>query len=293
MIQELKTIYNLYPRRFFTTWSWKINNFDEFMHAFQNNYQINRCSSSIYNYDGNEEGIVLDRIAFDIDGDNAYEHMKRVHHHYRDRGLKHYVLCSGQNFHVIVKVSSPIKYPKDTLKNYYDHVNELLSIKNDPSMYGNVSHNLSIPFSFNFRRGRYVRSLTAKEIGKLSHVEIIELCKKQGDTVHFFGDEGLDLTDYDYKRTEKIPKLCEEVSFMNDKLLNALPSNTKALLIKKAPEHQERLDLILGMVNFGLSKNQIYDILKERWTPSEFYHSIVYEKTLDWAIRKRYEVLKK
>lgn len=291
MIRELKSIYNFYPRRFFTSWSFTVKTFDEFMSALYKNVSHSRCSSSIYNYDGVEKDVIVDRIVFDLDSADSYSEMKRLHTWLLDSDIKHFVVFSGENFHVYAKVEGDPVFKKDALKTLSREICSRLQINNDKSVPGNIAHNMSIPGTFNFKRNRYVRSLSQREL-ELSHGDIRELAKKQGETIYFFGSRTFDISRFDYpSKIEVEPFDTENLVFLDDKLLNDLPNEAKIMLQDSELGHNDRLKLISYLCDFGLGKNQIIEILKKHLSPKKFYHCVSHEKQVEWALRKKYQIL--
>jgi len=294
MISELKMIYNLYPRRFFTTFSWTVNSFDEFLLSMKKNIGNTRCSSSVYNYNGAEDTVTLDRIAFDIDTSNSYEDMVKLHNYLLDKDIKHFINFSGANYHVYAKVNGNPRFKKDVIRNISNEYCEKVGIVNDQSMIGNLAHNLSIPWTFNFKRMRYVRPLTQKEIN-LGHDKIIELALKQSGEVEVFGKEVIDSTPFDYaSRTYLDLDGIEETKLDNipEQMQKDFPEKLRKMLSLDDPSHSERLEVIGMLCDFGLGRKMIIQVLREWLSPSKFYHCVVLERQVDWMVAKRFNVLR-
>jgi len=284
MLHELKAIYGgFYPRRFFTTFSWQINSFQEFIDTFNNYVESNRCSSSIYNYQTDEKHIVVDRIAWDLDSGNSYEDMQKLHNYLTNKDIKHYVVFSGANFHVYAKVQGIPTYKKDCVRNIQTKMEKDLNIVNDKSLHGSLAHNLSIPYSFNFRR--YVRLLTEKDIN-LSYEEIRQLATKQGGTLELFGTQGFEAMDYDHPSNINYFQEQEVTDLqLDDKMLNALEPRAKMLLQNDKLGHTDRLVLISYLAEFGLTRGQIVEVLRKHLKPSHFHHCVYEEKQVENVIR--------
>jgi len=290
-IQDLKNIYCLYPRRFFTTKSWEINSFEEFLECFRNNVSTSRCSSSIYNFGKDDTQVVLDRIAFDLDNERSHSEAIALHNYFLDQDIKHYLVFSGKNFHIYAKVVGTPIFKKDCLKNMHMDIETKLGIENDISIRGNIRHNLSIPYSYNFKRKRYVRFINETELN-MEPESLSELAKRQGGQLVFYGTEGIDCSPFDREikiQMEEIEEI-DNSEFVSDKLMNALPDSVKKALQNPNLEHPDRLLLITRLFEFGLSKTKIIKILRDHLTEKKFHHCVFEERQVDNVFRSKYKM---
>lgn len=291
MLNELKQIYNIYPRRFFTTKSWTINSFDEFIATLQSNIGLSRCSSSIYNYPEVDADIVVDRIAFDLDEKDCHAQALKLHNYLLDENIKHFIVFSGAHFHIYAKINYVPIFKKDYIKSLSLKLEKKLGIINDQSVRGNLHHNLGIPFSFNFKRQRYVRPLTSQEL-ELSYDEICELAKKNTDTIKFYGENGFYGEDLDKPSYENMGEQdhTEVISF-NNKLLDMLPQDAKEMMQNPELKHPQRLKLITLMMEFGFSKTQTKQALKICLSPRKYIHAIYEENQVENVYATQYDIL--
>ena len=119
---------------------------------------------------------IVDKIYFDIDGQDAYEQLQQWNDMFKD--YKRVINMSGGYFNTYL-FPKYFDANKQTLYNYHKEVfKDLDVVCKDPTFWGNLSKMVRVHGTYNVRRGRYCTSLTEKEIS-MKKEDIIEMAKKQ------------------------------------------------------------------------------------------------------------------
>lgn len=290
MIKELKIMYNIFPRKMFTTHSWEISSFQELIDTVNKNISFSRVSTSIYNYSNDVNNIVVDKVVFDLDSSSSHSEAIRLHEYLLDKNIRHFIVFSGANFHIYSKILGTPVFKRDCIKNISLKVEKELEFENDESVRGNLNHNLSIPYTFNFKRMRYVRFLTSKEL-YLQYPEICDLAKKQEGKLEIYGTDGFHTADFDYSSNneDSFFEVVEgETSIeINENILKDLPERCKEYMSCRELDHYRRLRLITWLAEFGLSKEQTIEVLRRSFSPKKFRHCVFEERQVDAVYLKK------
>ena len=191
-------IYNRFPRRVSIPEQFTVNSLEELTEAVEKYRQNTRVGASIYNYDGDISKVILDRVVFDIDHDNAIEDIKKLHK--ACRNITHFMVFSGKGFHFYMFTQS---YSGDfdkvaTIQKVYDHFKDAYGITVDPSLWQNAPcHMLAIPGTWNSKPGRrkYVIFVTESDLEK-GYEYIQSKAENPPDQMSIYGNDYFELEPY-------------------------------------------------------------------------------------------------
>ena len=294
IINDLTKIYTRFPRNFFTTYSWRVDTMQQFLQAIAENIATSRCSTSIYDYYHDCPYVHIDRVIFDLDSNTCHTDALKLHGYLLNENIKHFMVFSGYGFHFYAKVKPFIAHEQNILKNISLEVEKKVGFRNDISVRGNIAHNLAIPYTFNYKRMKYVRLLSEREL-ELSYVDICKLAEKQGGQLEFYGHDTFDAQKYDTTvsiENEKESESTTQViidSIMSDKLSMSLPFDCQEWLSNSNLMHSERLKLIYGLMNFGLSRSQVVGLLRKYLSPQKFRHCVYNENMVVNVFKHQYD----
>ncbi|MBU1082601.1 MAG: hypothetical protein KKB59_19095 [Spirochaetes bacterium] len=142
--------------------------------------------------------IIIERVPFDLDKDNAYQDAYKLHCYLEADGISHTINFSGQGYHVFIYTKPN---PQNTILDILMEQNSLikhLNLEVDPTIIGNPSHMIRIPGTYNPRRERFCISLYDSEL-ELGHEAIRELAIEQRNGTNIIGTKLLELKHYQSK----------------------------------------------------------------------------------------------
>ena len=191
-------IYNRFPRRISIPEQFTVNSLEELTQAIEKYRPNTRVGCSIYNYDGDTKDVIVDRIVWDLDSDNAFEDVKKLHKEFRN--TTHFIVFSGKNFHfyLFTQGYNGDFGKQETLRAVYDHVQSKLGVVCDPSLYQNaITHMLACPSSFNFKAGRqkYVTFVSEQDL-EAGYDHIRAKAEAPPDEFCVYGNDYFDLGPY-------------------------------------------------------------------------------------------------
>lgn len=156
-----------------------INFFNTKDEVYTNTYSYKETYFDEYNREKfDRKSIIIDRIPFDFDTDNAYEDMYKLYRYLKRKNISQTIVFSGRGYHVYIHTKIDNINTILDVSLFQNKICKQLGLEVDPTIVGNPSHMIRIPGTWNKRRGRFCISLTEEEINT-SHDEICELSKAQ------------------------------------------------------------------------------------------------------------------
>lgn len=145
------------------------------------------------------DSALVDKIYFDIDGDEAYEQLQQWNDHFKD--YRRLIFFSGGYFNTYL-FPKYFDADKNALYNYHREVFKDLGLKcKDTTFWGNLSKIVRVHGTYNVRRGRYCMSLAEYELG-ISMDDMRDTAKWQRRRLHVINKDGkrVDLDPYKENR---------------------------------------------------------------------------------------------
>jgi len=192
-------MYTRFPRRVSIPEQFTVNSLEELTEAVEKYRKNTRVGASIYNYDGDASKVILDRVVFDIDHDNALQDIKILHN--INRKITHFIVFSGKGFHfyMFTQNYNTTEFDKvATVRAVYDHFKDVFGVQVDPSLWQNApAHMLAIPGTWNSKPGRrkYVIFISEDDLEK-GYDHILAKADNPPDEMPIYGNEYFDLGPY-------------------------------------------------------------------------------------------------
>ena len=223
-------------------------------------------------YDTNEQ-VILDKIVFDLDGENLNEVFAEVDilaSRLHDRNIPYLVLFSGKKGFHCYGLLKPIKLPREVAGYYLSNLqrNLITDLKTiDTHLIGNISAMIRIPNTLN--DGRYCVPLPF-EFRKMSIEEILDYSKTQ-HTINFFPGELR--TIQELSGDLKVPQKNNSEEFKDEIKVGSIPSIEiledliRPCVIKEIqksnPGTIARVDFVSEMMFAAFSPKQILEVIKK------------------------------
>lgn len=199
-----KLLYNTFPRQIAIPYRINCRNELEFRNIVARYNGRKRVYSSIYNYNtlkGPMEpyNIVLDKIFFDFDGENAYDSICAAVKYLLRCGTRFVFFFSGGGFHLYIICTNGRLVEGDKkacLINAQMHYQKLLNLDIDRAVIGDLARVATVPNTFNTKRNRYCIPLTVEDLNKgMEYIK--ELSRHQVFKLKVYGNEPLDISQFD------------------------------------------------------------------------------------------------
>jgi hypothetical protein len=230
-------IYNRFPRRFSRPEQTTVANIGELRRMITAYQGSMRVGCSIYDYTPEHMDVTLDRIVFDFDGDDRFEHVKKMHKKFRH--VQHFIVFSGKGFHfyMFTKNFNNITDPVATLRNAYKSIEKEVGVLNDPSLTANAAaHMLAIPGSYNFRRQKWVVFVTEEDLNA-GYDHILALAEQPPKGMVIYGQDLLDIGQYRTTRAPSAPVVIPSLAYLpkiDDTWLGQQPKPIQVMLTDPA-----------------------------------------------------------
>lgn len=149
--------------------------------------------------------IVIPHVLFDLDSEDCFCDMMKLHNYCLENNLAHYINCSGRGYHVYIVVEiNPINTAIDVLL-FQNKLIQELDIEVDTTCVGNPSHLIRVPGTYNLKRKHWCIGLKEEEL--TNHESILKLAEKQRLGTFLMSGEPLKLKHQ--KSSDVIPDLPE------------------------------------------------------------------------------------
>lgn len=240
----------------------------------------------------------IQHIFFDLDNGNSLESLRKIHKYLMTKNLRHVIFFSGGGFHAYVATKYPqiLKNKKSAIFNAVVDIADQLKLKIginedsdiDAHAIGNLAQLVRVPNTFNLKRKRFCIPISELDL-TLTFEEIRDLAKKQRLAVEIYGDNYLNLEEYDREPVERIDFPVGEFSgeIGIDKIdVEKFPPCIKFLLTKGLIKHRERYLIIVYCKEMGIPIKDTIMILRKYLSPKTFNHCIREERQPIWVYRR-------
>lgn len=217
----LSWLYNIFPRQVGFPSRINITSEDEFIHYINKYNGKVRIYGSVYNYvPGEEHKIKLDKVFFDFDGDQAYEHTIRLITYLYANDYLFTCLFSGGGYHVylFIDTTTRIINRKDCLANIQKYFEKECNIEIDPAIIGDLARIATVPNTYNLRRKKFCIPLYMEDF-EMSHEDIAYMAEFQRMDGIVYGNVKFDPTLFDYPSEHSFYTTEENYAFTNDELI--------------------------------------------------------------------------
>lgn len=235
----------------------------------------------------------IDKIFFDLDNSTAYAYCCKLVKWLLQQDYMFTVLFSGGGYHVYVKCKPATK---ELLYNSQKYIEQLLNIKNDPHINGDVARISRVPNSFNCKRKLYCIGLTVEEL-KAGQEFIKQKATKPNELLHYYGSKEIDLgllpkvTEQHERATVEIVELSTD-----DNIMKLLPKKIKQFLMnKELATHKNRFRFAVACWQNGLFASEcnalakkFYGQMQERNGNRTKYQEFQSEKAIEYAYSGEY-----
>ena len=128
-------LYDQFPRQVAIPYRINCNNESEFIEEINKYNGHKRVFTSVYNFNTTEEDteIILDKVFFDFDGENAYNSIVSAYEYLKEHNLKFTMFFSGGGFHlyIFLKNYEHLNNKKATLINIQYHFKNIITYQVD------------------------------------------------------------------------------------------------------------------------------------------------------------------
>lgn len=236
------------------------------------------------------ETAVIDKIVFDFDdkGCDAWKECNNLHQYLLKDNIKHKVNMSGRGYHLYIfcDIYRP-QFAKSTLFNSQMNFVNILNLKCDSQLIGDLARLIRIPNTYNLKAKRFCIPLTKEDFEKGdSYCKQLALKQRFINSQSIIGEKLLDLKQFDNQNWNEEDNLMFietlDIPSSENVEIKELPLCIDNILNKKDSGYKERGLVILYFKERGYSKQEIYNILKQHLSPRKFKHCIVEERQLQY-----------
>ena len=252
------------------------------------------------------KSVVINKIYFDLDTfSTCWNSTKKMHDILLNKlDLQHCIILSGGGFHIYV-ITKDFKLEdlspetprteerlKIVIRNAFNdlllQINKFLDEKNkitvgnpkkcdiDYHVRGDIARIARIPNTWHPKRKRYSIPIFSSDFDK-SFDEILEISKNQREGVEIFGNNKLELSQYDRNIAEIIECELNDIKTINvnsNSVISLLPLFIQNLLVSGEDGHRARYLTILSMKIRGFPKSLAIDVCKQYWSNKKFHHAL-------------------
>ena len=261
-----------------------INNKKDFLKLINKNNCKNHVYTTIYHFtDINNNKIdyntaIIDKVFFDLDSDECYEDMLKLHREFNSNKLKHAVIFSGRGFHIylFVKISN-LKNQKDALTLTHKYFIDKLQLNVDEHIIGDLARLTRVINTYNIRRRRYCIPITEKYINR-GYEKIRERAERQYFAKKYIFNKNLfDITQFD---RQIIPTpLNIDINNIKSDIVDfnklKIPPCVLMMLQNSHPIWKERGYVLTFFRDKGLTEEETVQIISKFWNKETIKHSIV------------------
>lgn len=199
-----------FPRQFATPRRRLVKTESEFYKLINRFNKITNCYYSLYSLDehGKFENSDINKIAFDFDGPEAFEHLKKLVKYLDEEDIKHCFFYSGKKgFHCYVFTIDyeHLQNPKDALFNAHKWFEKKVGIINDEHIVGDVARIFRIPNTWHIDGKRYCIPLKHYDLTK-TWEDVKEKAKEQNFEISYYGSKFLNMKQFDVEVSERSHK---------------------------------------------------------------------------------------
>lgn len=268
-----------------------INNNNGFVNLYITVYKFEKMRGRKIDYSTAQ----IDKIFFDFDSPNCYQHMMKLHNYLVLNDIKHKVNFSGRGFHIFIYTKGNPINKKVAIYNAQMHFITKLGLKAergdkgdvDEQILGDIARIYRIPNTYNVKRGRFCIPLNKIQLDS-GFNRILQLAKNQNfvdEKETIFGRNEVDLHQFDGKEDITVEGLKMHFDFSIKDLENVsftfdfeVPICMKNLLLKQDLRYDERMILILYLREKGLTLSETIKVLKDNLSTNKFQHCIFEER---------------
>lgn len=241
---------------------WDMDDINKYIMKYGHSYGIH---ISIYSFSTvskdkpDYESAIIDKIYLDIDPPNWLIQVRKVFNWCDENDILSIYVMSGGGSHIYMFCKETVKYKRSCVYNFQSYLEDILDIKIDAQVKGDLSRTLRVPETFNFKRSRYCMYLdkdlifnhTEEEIYKLA--EIYPLYRPKEIV---YGNKLLDLESFDKEEFIYSSRAVINVNVDNDLLGNdelkklnipfeKFPPCVRSWLNNEDLRHMGRFELVL------------------------------------------------
>jgi len=277
-----KLLYPLFPRQIAVPFRTTVDR-GEFYQKINLFNGKKRIFSSIYNFTGNFEydnqAMVIDKIFFDFDGENALINALALIEECVKRDYKFTVFFSGAGFHVYIFTNrARLANPKFALAAFQTQYQGM-----DKTSIGDIARVATVPNTFNTKRGRFCIPVSIEDVKKGIDY-IYELAALQRYEAFVYGNTPVDLVKYDGRPEERYAAFDEPR--IDVRKIESLPPCINDILSYEKKGFRGRFLIIVYLKDAGYLKHQIEDVIKEYCSDDEAKHCIYHERQLNYLYWK-------
>lgn len=217
----LSWLYNIFPRQIGFPSRITVTSADEFMN-YVNKYNGKvRIYGSVYNYvPGEEHKIKLDKVFFDFDGEQAYEHTRRLIDYLHSNDYLFTCFFSGGGYHVYLFLDTDYRVinRKDCLTNIQKFFEKECNITIDPAVIGDLARIATVPNTYNLKRKKFCIPVRMDDMD-MSHEDIAYIAEFQHMDGVVYGNVKFDPKLFDYPTEHSFYSTEENYVLNNDELI--------------------------------------------------------------------------
>jgi hypothetical protein len=274
-------LYDRYPRQFAVPNRVDINSISELYENAYKYSQTTRCFVSVYNYTYGCRDVIIDKAILDIDPSvpTFYEDTIKISEFLETQNYKHIVVFSGGGFHIYIRGNPAKMDKKNGLIGFQRWIKDKTKVNIDTSSFGDIARIIGLPYTYNFKRGKYIIPLSKK----LLHSGL-ENIKEEANNNGFadydiIGKENVIFDNFSSYLPDVVSSKIEfdeqAVKNMKDSLLDALPPCVQNILMKGNLNHDERYFVISCMMEKQWTDEMVKAVLKKYLVQDKFYHCVL------------------
>lgn len=247
---------------------------------------------SVYQYDGDFNSPVIDKVFIDIDPDDEFDafgdlvtlHEWLVSHH-----ILHTMIFSGRGFHILIGTNKyypgDLKNPPAAIRGYVNHIIDETGISPDMQVVGDLMRVRRIPNTVNMKTGLYAIPLTIDDL--TSYDDICESATKPRGPLIFYGSERVDISEYDGAHTSRLPLSDAIINGVGEYSLDDAPPCVKAILKNPMAGYTERFIVITALRDLAYPLHDTIEILRRALSDEKFRHCVEEEGQVEYLYRRQ------
>jgi len=276
----MKHLYRYFPRQIGVPYRINAMSKKDFYENVNKHNGKRRVFATIFNYvnSSQQQPLLIDKVWFDMDSENGFENLKKLHAWAKENSYKHLLVFSGGGFHfyLLTKNFDDLQNPKFALREVQEFIanTNKLTIGRpdiadiDEHIRGNVAQIATVPNTFNTRRRRYCIPLTEEDLEK-GKEHIRQKAKSQAFDFVWYGTELFDISTYDgHPSIGKIEELGIELQdrIGNDVELSRLPPCISAKFLCEYVSFRDRYHMYTWLRDLGYTIKQIETLIVKYWS---------------------------
>lgn len=274
----MKELFNFWPKEIAYPERQLVENFDDMLHLI-NRYNNVKCKLYFSLYNCNEthkfDNCYLDKIAFDLDGKDRLNCIRKLHKKLKEKDIRHMMIFSTKGFwcYVFTRNYEHINNKKDCLTNSQRFIAKECNLTIgfgedndiDQHIVGDISRVTRLPLSYDKDRQLYCICVSEEDLDR-GYEYIKEKAKVRHFEFYYYGSKYFNIKRFDSEIKEVQSVELKDFNITNDDELikDFLPCIKRILIEDGKDTYNNRYNFALYCREIGLPKN-ICDIIAKKY----------------------------